>query len=142
MKKKRWLNGLLFLSFFILFASCLFVGNALKEVPQEEPKTIKISDSLAVKVDDEEGMFSWDGAIEQCASYGKGWHSPSMMELRILYEKKNEIGGFNGEWYWSSSDFFNDFGRSLNFKTGEQNDDYESKDHANCVRCVKTLEKK
>lgn len=141
MKKKRLLNGLLLLSFFIFIASCLFAGKGIEKVPLAEPKTIKISDSLAVKVDDEEGKFSWDGAIEQCSSYGKGWHSPSMIELALLYAKKDMLGGFNGEWYWSSSDFFNDFGRSLNFKTGEQNDDYESKDHANCVRCVKTLEK-
>lgn len=141
MKNKRLVNGVLLLSFFILIGSCLFAGNVLKTVPAAEPKTIKISDSLAVKVDDEEGKFSWDSAIEQCASYGKGWHSPSMIELSILYKKKDKIGGFNGDWYWSSSEFFNDFGRSLNFKTGEQNDDYEDKNHSNCVRCVKTLEK-
>jgi len=142
MEKKHWLNGLILLSIFILFASYLFGSNVFKKVPGKEPEVIKISDTLAVKVDDEKGKFTWNGAIEQCASYGKGWHSPTMIELLLLYEKRKEIAGFNGEWYWSSSDFFNDFGRSLNFKTGEQNDDYESKDHANCVRCVKTLEKK
>ena len=106
-----------------------------------EPRYIKISDSLAVKVDDEPGKLSWNAAMEQCASYGKGWHSPSMIELKIMYNQKEKIGGFKGEWYWSSSEFFNDFGRSLNFKTGEQNDDYEDKAHSNCVRCVKTLVK-
>jgi len=142
MKKKRSLQGLLLLSFFILLGSCLFAGKVLTNAPaSDEPKSIKISDTLAVKVDDESGKYSWNSAIEQCASYGKGWHSPSMIELSILYNKKDKIGGFKKDWYWSSSEFFNDFGRSLNFKTGEQNDDYEDKNHSNCVRCVKTLEK-
>lgn len=141
MKRKRSPSVLPLFSFFILIAYCFFAGKGIKKVPLAEPRTIKISDSLAVKVDDEDGKFSWDAAIEQCASYGKGWHAPSMIELAILYSKKGKIGGFKNEWYWSSSEYFNDFGRSLNFENGQQNDDYEDKNHANCVRCVKTLEK-
>ncbi len=124
-----------------ILCSGLLTGKSVPSTQLREPKFIKISDSLAVKVDDEEGMFTWDSAIENCASYGEGWHAPSMIELSILYKQKDKIGGFKGEWYWSSSEFFNDFGRSLNFKTGEQNDDYEDKNHANCVRCVNTIAK-
>lgn len=106
-----------------------------------EPKTIKVSDTLEVKTEDESGRFTWDLAQEQCASYGQGWHVPDILELLILYKKKDTIGGFKGEWYWSSSEFYNDFGRSHNFPTGERNDPYEDKNRPYCVRCVKTIKK-
>ncbi len=106
-----------------------------------ELKTIRISDTLAVKTEDEPGSYTWDLALEQCASYGKGWHVPNILELLIIYKKKDTIGGFKGEWYWSSSEFYNDFGRSHNFLTGERNDPYEDKSRPYCVRCVKTIEK-
>lgn len=106
-----------------------------------EPNMIKLSDTLAVKTEDEDGYYTWQLAQEQCASYGKGWRVPLIMELLILYRKKDTLGGFNGEWYWSSSEFYNDYGRSHNFRSGDRNDPYEDKNRPYCVRCIKTLEK-
>jgi len=106
-----------------------------------ETKVIQLSDTLAIKTENEDGYYTMQLAQEQCASYGKGWRLPLIMELLILYRKKDTLGGFNGESYWSSSEFYNEFGRSHNFQTGERNDPYEDKTRPYCVRYIKTLEK-
>ena len=116
----------------------LFAGDNNRCSSQPNRTTIKVSDSMEVKKEDELGKFTWDLANKQCASYCEGWHLPSMIELGVLYHKKNVIGGFKSDWYWSSSEFFNDLGRSLNFLNGTQNDDYNDKKNAYFVRCVKT----
>ena len=139
MKKILFLYRALLLVLATTICTYLFAGNKSINSFQPDLKTIKISDSLEVKKEDESGKYNWDLANKQCDSYGKGWHVPSMIELVILYQKRNVIGGFKGDWYWSSSEFFNDFGRSLNFLTGGHNDDYEDKKHSYCVRCVKTI---
>ena len=45
----------------------------------------------------------WDDAKKICDSLGNDWRMPNKDELNILFQYKDRIGGFNGNWYWSST---------------------------------------
>jgi len=59
------------------------------------------------------GTGNWSFAKDSCQAMGSGWTLPTMTQLRILYQKKNEIGGFKDEAYWSS-----DMGMYIHFTNG------------------------
>ena len=65
-------------------------------------KTIKIG-SLEVMTEDL-GEMDWDEAKKACADLGDGWRLPTKDELNVLYENKDNIGGFAGYAYWSSTE--------------------------------------
>lgn len=44
-------------------------------------------------------------AFKACDDRGIGWYLPSKNELGKLYEHNNDIGGFNYNMYWSSTDY-------------------------------------
>ncbi|HUW71723.1 MAG TPA: peptidoglycan-binding protein [Candidatus Humimicrobiaceae bacterium] len=65
------------------------------------------------------GTGNWSSAKSSCEALGSGWSLPTMAQLRILYQKKNEIGGFKSQAYWSSESgkyihFSNGFESSMN----------------------------
>jgi hypothetical protein len=49
------------------------------------------------------GKFTWDTAVIACKNKGEGWYLPSRDELDKLYEKKDKVGGFDGNFYWCST---------------------------------------
>jgi|TARA_B110000879_G_scaffold22306_1_gene28924 hypothetical protein len=50
------------------------------------------------------GMMNWEDAKSACADLGDGWRLPTKDELNMMYENKDEIGGFaNSNSYWSST---------------------------------------
>ncbi len=55
-----------------------------------------------------EGHFSWNDAIARCSDFNdKGysdWRLPTKNELNKLYYAKTAVGGFSGDYYWSSSE--------------------------------------
>ena len=53
-------------------------------------------------VNDEAKIFSAEEAKKVCADLGDGWRLPTKEELNVLYENKDEIGGFANTYYWSS----------------------------------------
>ena len=53
------------------------------------------------------GAMTWDDAMKACADLGDGWRLPTKEELNILYENKDEIGGFTDYDYWSSTEHGN-----------------------------------
>ena len=60
-------------------------------------------------------------AKKACTDLGEGWRLPTKEELSFLYQKKDEIGGFAKNNYWSSSIKNSSGAWSQNFSNGFQN---------------------
>ena len=74
----------------------------LKAIEVETPqfKTFKVG-NLEVMTEDLAEMMNWDQAKQACAAFGDGWRLPTKDELNVLYENKDNIGGFYPNYYWS-----------------------------------------
>ena len=89
--------------------------------------------------------MDWDTAIQSCLDIGDGWRLPNDKELDSLYNNKDLIGGFNGYYYWSSTEHNNDGTYDYDgegawiqiFKDGSQG--ASSKDDEYNVRAVRTF---
>ena len=93
-------------------------------------KTIRIE----VAGQDLPGTCEWGEAIAQ----GKdGWRLPDRDELLLMYEKRDEIGGFASAWYWSSSEGYTHLAWVQNFTYGTQAN--ASKIYPNRVRLVRDV---
>ena len=82
-------------------------------------KKVKISLSDFPKI------MCWEDANNACKSLGKGWRLPTKDELKEIYNSKDEIGGFQHKYYWSTSEYAIDkykYGKAWiqNFKHGYQ----------------------
>ncbi|NTW31337.1 MAG: DUF1566 domain-containing protein [Bacteroidetes bacterium] len=81
-------------------------------------------------------------AARVCRSYSGGgysdWYLPSKDELNKLYLNNVSIGGFNTEYYWSSSENSNTSAWNQGFSSGYQNQ-WGGKDGNSYVRCVRTF---
>jgi hypothetical protein len=66
-------------------------------------KSIKIVNYLLVAQNDFPIGMMWDDANKACAALGDGWRLPTQEELNILYQNKDEIGGFSNKNFWSST---------------------------------------
>lgn len=65
------------------------------------------------------------------------WFLPSQDELNLLYQQKNVVQGFNGEWYWSSTEYSSTKAMKKNFFTGVEL--AESKNRKIRVRAIRTF---
>lgn len=91
--------------------------------------TIKIG-NLEVAEKDFPIEMNWEDAKKECENLGKGWRLPTKDELNILYQNKDNIGGFANYYYWSSTE-------NKYFDSGGQ--DYYGK-YVKCnVRAVRTF---
>ena len=74
--------------------------------------------------DDQTGNF----AAKVCEDYSMtidgvtygDWYLPSKHELDLLFSRKNLVGGFVGNYYWSSTEFSSVSAWCQNFSTGIQ----------------------
>lgn len=102
------MKNLLYIGIILILASC-----GLNEVERgssvnvngREVSTVKIGPDaegqyLEVMTEDL-GKMNWDEANRTCADLGDGWRLPSKDELNILYIRKNQIGGFTSNGYWT-----------------------------------------
>ncbi len=74
-----------------------------QEIPDavsKEYASVKIG-NLEIMTEDL-GQMEWDEANEKCAELGNGWRFPTRDELNLLYQNKENIGGFDNYEYWSS----------------------------------------
>ncbi|MCL1826670.1 MAG: leucine-rich repeat protein [Candidatus Cloacimonetes bacterium] len=69
----------------------------------------------------------------------KDWFLPSKDELNLMYQNlhRRSLGGFDAEWYWSSSEYANFYAWTQYFNSGGQN--YFSKDYTYRVRAVRAF---
>ena len=82
--------------------------------------------------------LTWTEAKKNCATLGDGWRLPTIEELREIFFHKNEIDGFNGQCYWSSTEHEDIYlAWCYNFYTKNKAD--MGKYHKYSVRAVKTL---
>jgi hypothetical protein len=70
----------------------------------------------------------WHNASKRCSNLNingiTGWYLPSKDELNLMYVnlKKQGLGNFGNNWYWSSSQDHNDFVSGQYFGDGKQSD--------------------
>ena len=91
--------------------------------------------------DNQTGNF----AAKVCADYSVtvggvtygDWYLPSEYELNLLYLQKTVVGGFSNNFYWSSSEYDNDYAWRQGFSSGYQLYDYKS--YAFYVRAVRAF---
>jgi hypothetical protein len=102
-------------------------------------------DGIMVQANDISSGISGAKAINLCINSRVGnysdWRVPTLGELRTLYSKKTEIGGFSSSTYWSSTDekYSNCF-YCINFYSGiEKSYDYNLGYNSFRVRAVRTL---
>ena len=69
---------------------------------------------------DDLGDMTWDEAKKACADLGDGWRLPNRLELLLMYNNQDELGGFASSYYWSSTAFDNDTAWEQNFSNGNQ----------------------
>ena len=87
------------------------------------------------------GCMNWNAAQTACqnshiAEYND-WRLPTQAELMILYQNKPIIGGFEDEYYWSSSSAdYNEY-YMINFDDGSNS--YHSIYYQHYVRAVRTI---
>ena len=65
------------------------------------------------------------------------WYLPSKDELNQLYQQQTAMGGFEGEYYWSSTEYDNNTAREQSFYDGSQNDSFKTSTYY--VRAVRAF---
>ena len=85
------------------------------------------------------GRMNWHEAKIACKKLGPGWRLPTKDELNMLYENKEEIGGFVNNYYWSSTENDNNNAWKQSFANGLQN--IGSKGNSNYGRAVRDIKK-
>tara|TARA_R110001599_G_scaffold90904_5_gene238957 strand:+ start:2029 stop:2436 length:408 start_codon:yes stop_codon:yes gene_type:complete len=86
------------------------------------------------------GKMSWKSAVKICDDLGDGWRLPTRLELLIMYDNKYEIGGFDDQLYWSSTEFGNNDAWIQDFLDGSQ--DIFDKDYPNFyMRAIRDIKK-
>lgn len=98
-------------------------------------KTIMLG-HLEIAQHDFPKQMNWEEAKNACSSLGEGWRLPTKIELNILYQNKDKIGGFDGKYYWSSSEINGNFAWGQSCDLGIQ---YNAlKDDTPFVRAVRS----
>ena len=82
---------------------------------------------------------NWEYAMKACADLGDGWRLPTRLELLIMYDNKDEIGGFAFGYYWSFTENDNYDAWTQHFSIGYQF--YGSKYNLHYVRAVRDIKK-
>ena len=99
--------------------------------------TIKI-ENLEIAEKDFQNEMNWDEAKKVCENIGDGWRLPTIIELNILYQNKDRIGGFSTNYYWSSTEADYTRAGNIDFNTGMQYD-MTMKEATRYVRAVRTI---
>ena len=90
---------------------------------------------------DQSPILNWNDAKKMCKEYRCGvysdWHLPSKDELNKLFLKKNKIGGFSNNYYWSSTEGNNGLAWYQYFYNGYQY--YSNKYTTYYVRAVRAF---
>ena len=85
------------------------------------------------------GKMKWNEAKKACTDLGDGWRLPTRLELLLMYNNQDELGGFASSNYRSSTEYGNGTAWIQNFFNGYQ--DYLDKDVNGYVRAVRDIRK-
>ena len=108
-----WVLGLLLL---VRQSSNLTITKHILLEGKKSVNGLEVSDNL--------GIMNWYDAKIACQKLGAEWRLPTKDELNMLYENKEEIGGFANFNYWSSTETGNGSAWVHNFCSGiEGNND-------------------
>ena len=83
------------------------------------------------------GEMTWKDAMKACADLGDGWRLPNRLELLLMHNNKDELGGFAYFNYWSSTEIDNYNAWLQNFNDGFQVN--SNKINFLYVRAVRTI---
>ncbi len=96
---------------------------------------------MIVSPQDLTGTADWDEAVQICIDYRAGgfddWRLPTIEELNMVFENKNQIGNFTSFSYWSSTQYAEHFAWFKNFVNGLQDNDF--KDNTCYVRAIRSF---
>ena len=125
---------------FVLAGFLISCGNSEKESTMTDIENKIIIGSLEVMKEDL-GLMEWEQAEQACENLGNGWRLPSLKELEIVYKNRIQIGGFEEDHYWSSSEpldvSISNAMMIIRFGIGDQF--YNGKQTPNHVRAVRDL---
>lgn len=99
-----------------------------------EPKKIR---TLIIAQYDFPNQMNWNEAKEACANLGDGWRLPNKLELDLLFQNKDKIGGFGLSGYWSSSEDSSALAWIKYFSSGNQSS--TTKNFTAYVRAIRSL---
>jgi len=110
------------------------------DLTKKEAQPIAISESFSFLVNPTDlGEMNWDDAMKACADLGDGWRLPTRLELLLMYNNQDELGGFANYFYWSSTELDNYFAWGQNFGSGTQGG--YNKNYNSYVRAVRDIKK-
>jgi len=107
------------------------------DLTKKEAQPIAISESFSFLVHPTDlGKMDWEDAKKACADLGDGWRLPTRLELLLMYNNQDELGGFANNYYWSSTEYSNyGFAWLQYFYNGRQyGSNKTSKDSVRAVR--------
>ena len=116
----------------VLFILLVFIS--FQGVAQESVKYKGIGLEIMTR---DLGEMTWYEAKEMCKDFGDGWRLPTIEELKKIYKYKDFIGGFNDDYYWSSTEGDNGFVSAFHFRYGNPNGHF--KNYTIYARAVRTL---
>ena len=122
---------------FILFIILQFCNNLSAQERLNNliiGKTIKI-ERLEIAQNDFPNTMTWGDAKKACANLGEGWRLPTVSELKILYQYKDDYLSNMSKAYWSSSDADYDYAVIPDFYFN--NDKSPKKGNAYSVRAIR-----
>ena len=82
------------------------------------------------------GLMNWYDAKIACQKLGAGWRLPTIKELNMFFENKEEIGGFANNFYWSSTEDATNYAWYFNFYDEVASNN--NKDNSYYVRAVRS----
>jgi len=104
----------------------------------QKPTIIKPEfEAFEIYFEDLKGRYTWSEAKKACEALGAGWRLPTKNELNELYERKDVVGGFALNYYWSSTENVSNKAWRQYFDNGYQSS--LNKYNTSCVRAVRAL---